>query len=143
MSKKRAKQRWNQIWVNQTELGREFGISAIAVGKELAKLGLKDGKTATEKAISQEYAVAAPLADGTTNFRWHKDHCVEALRNAGLQRLSKAEVRAATEKAEAMAIARDIDRLRGEGSKMADLYFDLLDPEMAQAVQSCLDEIRG
>jgi hypothetical protein len=143
MSKKRSKQKWNQAWVNQTELGREFGMSAIALGKELTKLNLKDGRGATEKAISEEYAVAAPLADGRLNFRWHKARCVDALRGAGLQRLSGGEVRAATERAEAMSIAREIDRLQEEGDKMADLYFDVLDPEMAQMVESCLDELRS
>jgi hypothetical protein len=44
--------KFNQIWSNQTNLGKRFGLSAIAVGKILVKEGLKDQKTksATEKA---------------------------------------------------------------------------------------------
>ncbi len=48
--------KFNQIWSNQTNLGKRFGLSAIAVGILFVEEGLKDQKTksATEKAIILE-----------------------------------------------------------------------------------------
>lgn len=58
-------------WSNQTNLGKAFGVSAIEVGKILKNNGLKDGKTATKKAIQEGYAKATPLKDGTPFFMWN------------------------------------------------------------------------
>ena len=65
--------KFNQIWSNQTNLGKRFGLSAIAVGKLLVEEGLKDQKTksATEKAIKEGYAKDTPLKDGTPYFMWN------------------------------------------------------------------------
>jgi hypothetical protein len=67
-----SKKKFNQLWSNQTELGKRFGISAIAVGKLLIDAGLKDPTTklATAKALEGEYAKATPLKDGTPYFMW-------------------------------------------------------------------------
>lgn len=37
----KKQQRFRDIWVNQTELGRHFGMSAVAVGKKLIEMGLR------------------------------------------------------------------------------------------------------
>jgi hypothetical protein len=52
MSKEKT---FNQIGSNQTNLGKRFGLSAIAVGKLLVGECMKDQKTksATEKAINE------------------------------------------------------------------------------------------
>jgi hypothetical protein len=70
MSKKK---KFNQVWSNQTELGKKFGISAIAVGKLLVNAGLKDQTTklATAKALDEDYAKSTPLKDGTPYFMWN------------------------------------------------------------------------
>ena len=62
--------KFDQIWSNQTDLGKRFGLSAIAVGKLLVEEGLKDQKTklATEKALNEGYAKSTPLKDGTPYF---------------------------------------------------------------------------
>jgi len=73
MSKNNNKEpKFNQMWSNQTNLGKKFGLSAIAVGKLLIEAGLKDPitKQATEKAISEGYAKSTPLKDGTPYFMW-------------------------------------------------------------------------
>ena len=66
------KPKFNQMWSNQTNFGKKFGLSAIAVGKLLIEAGLKDPitKQATEKAISEGYAKSTPLKDGTPYFMW-------------------------------------------------------------------------
>lgn len=48
-------QNWSKLWSNQTDLGKKFGISAIAVGKILVEAELKDPitKRATKKALSE------------------------------------------------------------------------------------------
>ena len=38
------KKKFNQIWSNQTNLGKKFRLSAIAIGKLLIDNGLKDKK---------------------------------------------------------------------------------------------------
>lgn len=72
---KNKKPKFNQIWSNQTNLGKRFGLSAIAVGKLLTEAGLKDPNTkeATEKAIEEGYAKATPLKDGTPYFMWNNE----------------------------------------------------------------------
>ena len=49
--------KFTQIWSNQTNLGKKFGLSAIAVGKLLVGEGLKDPKTklATKKALEEGF----------------------------------------------------------------------------------------
>lgn len=68
-----TKKKFNQIWSNQTNLGKRFGLSAIAVGKLFVEVGLKDSKTklATKKAIDEGYAKDTPLKDGTPYFMWN------------------------------------------------------------------------
>ena len=68
-----AKKKFDQIWKNQTELGKKFGISAIAVGKILTEHGLKDQQTkqATQRALDEGYAESTPLKDGTPYFMWN------------------------------------------------------------------------
>jgi hypothetical protein len=138
MSKKRKhKNTWARTWVNQTELGHEFGLSAIAVGKHLTALGLKDGPMATERALADGYAVSAPLKDGTPNFRWHRERCIGLLLESGLRRVERSVVANARRDAEARRIANEIDRLLAAGEdKMASLYFDTLDPELAARVEA-------
>lgn len=75
MSKKNWKKKFNQIWSNQTNLGKKFNISSIAVGKLLIEAGLKDPDTklATKKALDEGFAKSTPLKDGTPYFMWNVD----------------------------------------------------------------------
>jgi hypothetical protein len=134
MSKK-GKNRWAKVWISQTELGQEFGLSAIAVGKHLSALGLKNGSDASATALANGFAVAAPLRNGIKNFRWNRERCIAALSEVGLQRLDRQAVREAKLDAEARSIVREIERLFDEGEdKMATLYWDSLDSAMAERV---------
>ena len=67
---KNKKPKFNQIQSNQKNLGKCFGLSAIAVRKLLAATRLKDPNTkqATEKDIEEGYAKVATLKDDTPYF---------------------------------------------------------------------------
>ena len=58
-------------WVNQTEVGRRFGLSAVKLGKILVEKGLKDSNGATQKALKEEYAKKVFLKDGTKFYLWN------------------------------------------------------------------------
>lgn len=66
--------KFQDIWVSATDLGRLFGMSAIAVNKALASAGLRDpaSKAPTEQALAQGWALATPLKDGTPHYMWDK-----------------------------------------------------------------------
>jgi hypothetical protein len=74
---------FKNIWKNQKEIGLIYGKSAIAVGKALVELGLRDdkNKAPTEAALEQEIAKSTPLKDGTPFFLWNKDKVCEHLDN--------------------------------------------------------------
>ena len=92
MSKKHEK--FRDIWVNQTMLGKALDLSAVSIGKKLKELELRqaDG-TPTEKALSEGYCTATPLKDGTPFFLWHKKKVKQLLQTGGLQPLSEQEIR--------------------------------------------------
>lgn len=69
------KQKFQNVWKNQTQLGQIFGISSIAFGKLLVVAGLKDPETkrATQKALDEGYAKFTPLKDDTPYYMWNKE----------------------------------------------------------------------
>lgn len=77
----KSKNKFKSTWKNQSELGLIYGKSAIAVGKALVELGLKDSSTKnpTEMALSEEIAKSTPLKDGTAFYLWHKTKTCEKL----------------------------------------------------------------
>src|SRR5258708_10927308 len=66
LDEKERHQKFTDIWANQTTFGKQFGLSAIAMGKKLKELGLrtKDGNP-TAQALCQSYCTPMPLKDGT------------------------------------------------------------------------------
>lgn len=77
----KSKNKFKQTWKNQKEIGVIYGKSAIAVGKALIELGLKDSSTKnpTSKALSEEIAKSTPLKDGTPFYLWHKGKTCQQL----------------------------------------------------------------
>jgi hypothetical protein len=92
---KKSRQKFTDVWVNQTTLGKHFGLSAIAMGKKLKELSLRgeDGNP-TEQALSGGYCTSTPLKDGTPFFMWNKQKTEELMRAHGYQRLDPQEVNA-------------------------------------------------
>jgi len=140
MSKRRpGKNNWAKTWINQTDLGREFGLSSIAVGKHLSELGLKDGREASASALADGFAIAAPLANGIQSFRWNRERCLALLSESGLHRLDHTAVRETKLDAEARSIAKEINKLFDDGQdKLASLYWQSLDPRTAARVEAIL-----
>jgi len=92
MSKKRPP-RFRDIWVNQTELGRHFGMSAVAIGKKLCEVGLRtEQKDPTERAKTEGYCRFTPMKDGTPFYLWNKEKVATLLRQSGMSQLSEIEV---------------------------------------------------
>ncbi len=91
MSKKNK--RFRDIWINQSGLGKEFNMSAIAMGKKLKELGLREANgTPTSKALDEGYCTPTPLKDGTPFFLWHREKVRTLLQTNGLQSLSEHEM---------------------------------------------------
>ncbi|HEY7358865.1 MAG TPA: hypothetical protein VH590_20420 [Ktedonobacterales bacterium] len=110
-------------WVNQTELGKHFGISAVAVGKKLAELGLRGAdRQPTEKAVAEGFCRSTPLKDGTPFFLWNKKKVSALLRSSGAQQLSQ-------EDAEAYETARELIALDKEANETGidKLFYIFLD----------------
>ena len=94
-------------WLNQTQLGRYFGLTAVGVGRKLAELGLKgENKLPTARALQGGYCRPHPLRDGTPFFLWHKEDVCGLLRAAGLQQLSREEADAYQSAQALLAAAR-------------------------------------
>lgn len=93
MSKK--KQKFSDIWINQTNLGKQFGLSAIAMGKKLQELGLKNAQgKPTEQATAEEYCKSTPLKDGTPFFLWNRQKVENLMLASGAEKLDSKEVKA-------------------------------------------------
>ena len=92
---KKGRQKFTDVWANQTNLGKQFGLTAIAMGKELKELRLRgeDGNP-TEQALSEGYCTSTPLKDGTPFFMWNRQKIEELMRAHGYQRLDPQEVKA-------------------------------------------------
>ncbi len=67
----KQKRRRKGPWATQTEIGAELGLSSIAVGKRLERLGLRADKQATQVALDDGLAKARTMKTGTTFYVWH------------------------------------------------------------------------
>jgi len=130
------------VWSNQTELGKKFGISAIAVGKLLIEAGLKDPTTklATNKALDEEFAKSTPLKDGTPYFMWNIDK-VRTLISKDHQPLSKVdywvkEVEKMLKQAEQMCNEGN-DKL---GFMLADSVYNEVPKDIKQEVRTKVEQ---
>ncbi len=92
---KKGRQKFTEIWANQTDLGKQFGLSAIAMGKKLKELGLRDEDgNPTTLALGNGYCTPTPLKDGTPFFLWNRQQVEELMQAQGYQRLDPQEVKA-------------------------------------------------
>jgi hypothetical protein len=90
---KKGKEKFRDTWSNLTNLGKEYGLSAIKMGKKLKELGLRDEHgNATEKALTEGFAKLTPLKDGTPFYMWHNQNISKLMEETGEQKLDKNEV---------------------------------------------------
>jgi hypothetical protein len=63
-----------ELWKNQTELGKRFGLSSIGVGKILSEHWLKDGKSATRMRWTNDMPPSSPwrMALRSISGTWRK-----------------------------------------------------------------------
>ena len=67
-------------WVKATAVGKRVGKSAVAIGKLLDALGLREGKHATQLAVDLGLGLNEANNFGTETF-WHEDALVSYLRD--------------------------------------------------------------
>lgn len=108
MAKKKVKKK--EVWMNQTELGIMFGVSAISFGKMLADVGLREGRQPTEKALqghlTQEHLLERGPQKGSSFWLWSRDKVCEVLTENGYVIISPQEQRSYFRKTEAKAALR-------------------------------------
>src|SRR5260370_38282466 len=91
MSKKHR--RFRELWVNQTELGQHFGMSAVAIGKKRREVGLRtEQKEPSERAKTEGDCRFTPMKDGTPFYLWNKEKVAGLLRESGISQLIESEV---------------------------------------------------
>ena len=85
---KQGRQKFTDVWANQMTLGKQFGLSAMAMGKKLKELGLRgaDGNPTT-LALGNGYRTPTPLKDGTPFFLWNRQRVGELMQAHGYRRL--------------------------------------------------------
>jgi hypothetical protein len=85
--------KFRKTWGTQTEIGRHFNLSAIAVGKLLTSSGLRDATTKqpTDTALGEGFATSTPLRDGTPFFMWNRVKIGELLRASGAEKATPTE----------------------------------------------------
>ena len=108
--------RFRDTWSNQTDLGRRFGLSAVAIGKLLIARELKDTKTKmpTPKALEGGFAKATPLKDGTPFFMWNAQK-IEPLISQSHEKLSRIDRYAM----DACKLMQEIDGMFARGEDKA------------------------
>ena len=131
MSKRKS--RFTKVWGSATDIGRQFGMSAIAVNRRLEERGLRDParKCPTEVALAEGWALATPLANGIPHFMWSR-HLVGDLLKQTASTLSPSEIK--TE-----ALLRDICRLERDQPESAHKCFPVLMEDFAGFVFRRLD----
>lgn len=117
-------------WVNQTALGKHFGITAVQVGKQLTAAGLKDGSDATGKALTEGYAQVFPLADGTIAYKWDQQRTIAAL--SAVMGVESVDPKTA---AYALKVTKQIKTFRQSGKhEVADAFLAALTDEKVRAL---------
>ena len=130
MSKKK---KFKNTWANQTELGKRFGLSAIAVGKILIEHGLKNSgtKEASKKALTEGYARSTPLKNGTHHYMWNIAR-IQAILMEEHTPLSQIDYWVK----EVKSIFKEAERLAENGEdKLASIAWDFAYEEVPQEIR--------
>jgi len=92
---KKHRQKFTDMWANQTTLGKQYGLSPVTMGKKLKELGLRDEDgNPTILALDNGYCTPTPLKDGTSFYMWNRQQVEELMQAHGYQRLDPQEVKA-------------------------------------------------
>lgn len=139
MSKKKLK--FKDVWANQTDIGKLFGLSSIKIGEMLTGFGLKDPNTkkATERATKEGFARETPLKDGTYFCMWHKQKVKSLLSNSA-KPLTEEEIYIN----DAIKRKRDIEKMWNDGQDklayiMMDTFYDDIPKEYRPKIREIID----
>ena len=118
--------------VTQTKIGEWFGLSAVKVGKILARRGLKDRSGPTRRAVLDGYAKEVVTRDQRSFWVWHAEKAAlivdEALEDGENDRID----RLASQVSEALS---EVQKSRNEGN---DFIADLLAEHAFEGIPSAL-----
>lgn len=120
-------------WKTLTELGQEFGVSAIKFGNLLKEHGLRE-KTGepSEKAKEGQFFEEIVPKEGKPYYLWHRQKTSDYLISLGVLK-SGVSAKKAESMTEARKLARsylEAQKLDSEGDKLGYLMFDELVPEI-------------
>lgn len=129
------KNNFRKTWRTLTELGQEFGVSAVKFGNLLKQHGLreKDGEP-TQSAKDGGFFEKIVPNDGKPYYLWHRNKTVEFLQRRGVEKKG-VSTQEASKITEARKLARqwiEAQRLDDEGSKLGYLMACELEPEIRQ-----------
>ena len=85
--------KFQREWGNQTDIGRHFNMSAVAIGRFLTDQGLRDPvtKAASERALAEGYSKSTPLKDGTPFFMWNRYKVGQLLQTNGTEKATPVD----------------------------------------------------
>ena len=138
MSKHRKKLKFKDVWANQTDIGKLFGLSAIKVGNKLTEHGLKDPDTkkATEKALKEGFVKETPLKDGTYFCMWNKQK-IKSLLLSDIKPISNEQIWIN----EALKRCKEIKRMDDEGEdKLSSLMWESLYDDIPKEYRTKVQE---
>ena len=126
---KNKKQNFRKQWRTLTELGQEFGMSAVKFGNTLKEHGLRE-KTGEPSSIAEGYFEKITPNEGKVYYLWHCQKVSEYLMSKGVQKLG-VSTKEASKMTEARKLARsyvEAKKLDDEGSKLGYMMFcDMID----------------
>ncbi len=130
MSKKKN---FRKTWRTLTELGQEFGVSAIKFGNLLKQHGLRE-KDSSPTSIAKEGGFFQEItpSEGKPYYLWHRDKTVDYLVKAGVEKTGVSAQDASLD-TEARKLAKsylEAQKLDEEGSKLGYMMFEELVPEI-------------
>ncbi|HBB31558.1 MAG TPA: hypothetical protein DDZ80_06105 [Cyanobacteria bacterium UBA8803] len=123
------KNNFRKTWRTLTELGQEFGVSAVKFGNLLKQHGLRE-KDGEPSQIAQEGGFFEKIVpkEGKPYYLWHRDKTVEYLTSLGVNKSGVSEKEALLD-TEARKLAKsylEAQKLDDEGSKLGYLMFQEL-----------------
>lgn len=118
---KKNKQSFRNEWRTLTELGAEFGLSAVKFGKLLKEHGLRtDDGTPSEEAVTGSFCEKIQPKEGHSYYLWHQKRVSTYLVEKGVVKCGVSAVEA-SKLTEARKLARsyiEAQKLDEEGSKL-------------------------
>jgi hypothetical protein len=127
------KNNFRKTWKTLTELGQEFGVSAIKFGNLLKEHGLREKNgNPSLKAKEGNYFEEIVPKEGKPYYLWHRERTIEYLTELGVEKkgISKKEAEIMTEARKLAKSYMEALKLDEEGSKVGYLMFEELIPDI-------------